>query len=174
MLKVKNDWSCHFFLLLQRLFYLGCEATVKKVKGIRLTEAVEPLITKSVMDDQVTLFTHKRRAEPAAGVPPKRQCLVTGHRRAAAEFNRDLNVAYGEQGTSACLTMSMDAPTCGPCNCAACSTKSSVTLPQVRFDKKRLEGHVETTSLYKEYRLVVGKRWAWPGETKTWPFGYQH
>ena len=85
---------------------------MKKVKGIRLTEAVEPLIGKEVMDTQVEQFCEKRRAEPAVGGPAKRQCLVSRYRRAAAEFNRDLNAAYSEQGTSACLAMSMDTPLC--------------------------------------------------------------
>ena len=141
---------------------------------MRLTEAVEPLITKSAMDAQVERYTLKRPAEPAVGAPPKRQCLVAEHRRAAAAYNRDLNEAYAEQGTSACLGMRIDATTFGPCNCVACSSKTSVTVPQVRFDKKRRDGYVEITSLYKEYRLVMSKRWTYLGQTMTWPFGYVH
>ena len=148
-------------------------ASVKKVKGVRLTEAVQPLITKAVMDAQVDMHIHKHRAEPAVGAPPKRQCLVDVRKKATAAFNRELNATYASEGAAACVNMHMDAQTCGPCNCVACSQKTSVTVPQVRFGKNKKDGFVETSTLYKEYRLVVHKRWARPGETKTWPFGYR-
>ena len=152
----------------------GQVSTKKKVKGIRLTEAVEPLITKSAMEKQVELYTHKRRGEPVDGAPPKRECLMVERRRTMVTFNQQLNAEYKEQGIEACLNMRMEAPLSGPCHCVACSSKTSVSVPQVRFDKKRRDGHVETASLNKDYRLVMNKRWALPGETKTWPFGFKH
>ena len=149
-------------------------ATVKKIKGVRLTEAVHPLITKAVMDAQVDMHIHKRRAEPMIGAPPKRQCLVDARKKAAATFNRDLNALYVSEGAAACVRMHLDAQTCGSCNCVACSGKTSVTVPQVRFGKNKKDGFVETSTLYKEYRLVMHKRWTRPGETKTWFLGFRH
>ena len=153
---------------------LGHLASVKKIKGVRLTEAVRPLITKAVMDAQVETYIHKRRAEPMIGAPPKRQCLVDARKKAAVAFNRELNALYTLEGAAACVGMQLDAQTSGPCNCVGCSTRTSVTVPQVRFGKNKRDGFVETSTLYKEYRLVMHKRWARPGETITWPFGYRH
>ena len=155
------------------LLCLGNKASQKKVKGLCLTSAVEPLITKEVMDAQVEHFTLKRRGEPMAGAPPKKECLMVARRRAAAAFNQELNATLQNQDVAACLALQPDSLVSGPCNCVMCSSKTSVTVPQVRFDKKRRDGHIETTSLYKEYRLVMHKRWALPGQTKTWPFGYK-
>ena len=125
------------------------------------------------MDAQVEHFTLKRRSEPMAGAPPKKECLMVARRRAAAAFNQELNATLQNQDVAACLALQPDSLVSGPCNCVKCSSKTSVTVPQVRFDKKRRDGHIETTSLYKEYRLVMHKRWALPGQTKTWPFGYK-
>ena len=141
---------------------------------MRLTEAVEPLITKDVMDAQLDQYTRKRPAELVVGAPPKRECLVAARRKVATNFNRQLNTTYIEEGAAACKGMQMEAQIYGPCHCVACCGKTSVTVPQVRFVKQRRDGFVETSNLYKEYRAVINKRWAFPNETKTWPFGFKH
>ena len=58
-----------------------------------------------------------------------------------------------------CLTLKQDVIAHGPCNCVMCANKTSVTVPQVQFCKNRRDRFIETANIYKEYRLVLNKRW---------------
>ena len=109
------------------------------------------------MDAQVMQFVAKRRTEPMEGAPPKRQCLAVAQRRSATAFNQALNETLDSQGVEACLSMEPEGCIYGPCNCDRCSSKTSVTVPQVRFEKKQRDGFIQTCALFKEYRLVLNK-----------------
>ena len=62
--------------------------TCKKVKCLRLTDLVEPLVTINEMNAQVERFA-KRKASPIAGGPAKQECLVEHQKK-----QRDITMTY--------------------------------------------------------------------------------
>ena len=64
-----------------------------------------------------------------------------------------------ESDVASCLTLKQDVIAHGLCNCVMCANKTSVTVSQVQFCKNRHDGFIETADIYKEYQLVVNKRW---------------
>ena len=136
----------------------GVLKTSKKVKGLRLTDLVEPLVTVKEMNTQVERFV-KRKASPLVGGPAKRACLMEHQKKATRHHNKVLSATFVESGVTTCLTLKQEGIASGPCNCVACVNKTSVTVPQVQFHKNRREGFIETADIYKEYQLVVNKRW---------------
>ena len=154
----------------------GVLKTSKKVKGLRLTDLMEPLVTVQEMNAQVERFA-KRKARPLVGGPAKRACLVEQQKKATRHYNEALSGTFVESGVATCLTLKQDVIAHGPCNCMVCVNKTSVTVPQVQFRKNRRNGFIETADIYKEYQLVVNKRWLShsddsPFGLMTLPYGY--
>ena len=154
----------------------GVLKTSKKVKGLRLTDLVEPLVTVQEMNAQVERFA-KRKARPLVGGPAKRACLVEQQKKTTRHYNEALSGTFVESGIATCLTLKQDVIAHGPCNCVVCANKTSVTVPQVQFRKNRRDGFIETADIYKEYQLVVNKRWLScsdesPFGLMTLPYGY--
>ena len=114
----------------------GVLKTSKKVKGLRLTDLVEPLVTVQEMNAQVERFA-KRKARPLVGGPAKRACLVEQQKKATRHYNEALSGTFVESGVATCLTLKQDVIAHGPCNCVVCANKTSVTVPQVQFCKNR-------------------------------------
>ena len=81
----------------------GMLKTSKKVKGLRLTDLVEPLVTIIEMNTQVERFA-KRKANPLVGAPAKRACLVEQQKKAARHYNEALSGTFVESGVATCLT----------------------------------------------------------------------
>ena len=77
-------------------------------------------------------------------------------KKATRHYNEALNGAFVESDVATCLTLKQDVIAHGPCNCVVCANKTSVTAPQVQFRKNRHNGFID---IYKEYQLVVNKRW---------------
>ena len=136
----------------------GVLKTSKWVKGLRLTDLVEPLVTVHEMNAQVERFA-KRKARPLVGGPAKRACLVEQQKKATRHYNEALSGIFVESDVATCLTLKQDVIAHGPCNCVVCANKTSVTVPQVQFCKNRHNGFIEMAEICKEYQLVVNKRW---------------
>ena len=150
--------------------------TSKKVKGLRLTDLVESLVTVQEMNGQVEIFA-KRKARPLVGGPAKRACLVEQQKKATRHYNEALSGTFVESDVATCLTLKQDVIAHSPCNCVVCTNKTSVTVPQVQFCKNRHDGFIEMANIYKEYQLVVNKRWLShsddsPFGLMTLPYGY--
>ena len=150
--------------------------TSKKVKGLRLTDLVEPLATVQEMNAQVERFT-KRKARPLVGGPAKRTCLVEQQKKATRHYNEALSGTFVESDVASCLTLKQDVTAHGLCNCVMCANKTNVTVSQVQFRKNRRDRFIETANIYKEYQLVVNKRWLSrsddsPFGLMTSPYGY--
>ena len=98
--------------------------------------------------------------------------------KAMRHYNEALSGIFMESDVATCLTLKhCDAIAHGPCNCVVCANKTSVTVPQVQFRKNRRDGFIETADIYKEYQLVVNKRWLScsdesPFGLMTLPYGY--
>ena len=155
----------------------GVLKTSKKVKGLRLTDLAEPLVTFEEMNSQVCRFA-KRKADPLLGGSAKRMCLVEQQKKATKHYNEVLSKTFVESGVSTCLLLEPDSVVCGPCNCVARISKLSVTVPQVQFRKNRHDGFIEIADIYKEYQLVMNKRWVLRTSDSsfglmTLPFGYK-
>jgi hypothetical protein len=155
---------------------------VLKVKGLRLSKQAADLLDARVLQNQVEIFTSRSRSDEVEGCPPaKRQCLVSVQKKGNDARTRHINDIFLQHGAQSCVA---DVPEQsiphGACNCRVCSTKTSVTVPQVRFRKHRREGYVETADVRKEYQLVLNKRWllreyhgrALPFRHLTLPFGF--
>ena len=113
----------------------------------------------------------------ALGGPAKRACLVEQQKKTTRHYNEALSGTFVESGIATCLTLKQDVIAHGPCNCVVCANKTSVTVPQVQFRKNRRDGFIETADIYKEYQLVVNKRWLScsdesPFGLMTLPYGY--
>ena len=108
----------------------GVLKTSKKVKGLRLTDLVEPLVTVQEMNAQVERFA-KRKARPLVEGPAKRACLVEQQKKATRHYNEALSGTFVESDVATCLTLKQDVIALGPCNCVVCVNKTSVTVPQV-------------------------------------------
>jgi G:T-mismatch repair DNA endonuclease (very short patch repair protein) len=145
---------------------------VVKVKGLRLNNLVAPLVNLEAMNNQVEL---KRRGclEGADIQSSKRLCLVHRQKARAALTHCQLNALYEDEGFAACTTFEHVAIEQGACNCAACSSKHSVTVPQVRFFKNRRGGFVQTEQIRKQYQLVLNKRFLPAAGYLTLPFGFK-
>ena len=106
----------------------GMLKTSKKVKGLHLTDLVEPLVTVGEMNAQVDRFT-KRKAKPLVGGPAKQACLVKQQKKATRHYNKALSGTFVESGVATCLTLKQDVIAHGSCNCMVCANKTSVTVP---------------------------------------------
>ena len=98
----------------------------------------------------------KKRGGPAKGA-----CIVEHQKKATRHYNEVLSQTFVESGVATCLTLTQDAIAYGLYNCVVCVNKTSATMPQV------LNGFVEIADIYKEYQLVLKKRWL----PKDSPFG---
>ena len=67
----------------------GVLKTSKKVKGLRLTDLVEPLVMVQEMNAQVERFA-KRKARPLVGGPAKRVCLVKATEKGNETLQRSI------------------------------------------------------------------------------------
>ena len=74
----------------------GVLKTSKKVKGLHLTDLVEPLITVQEMNAQVERFA-KRKARPLVGGPAKQACLVEQQKKATRHYNEALSWTFVER-----------------------------------------------------------------------------
>lgn len=157
--------------------------TVLKVKGLRLSMKALDLIDEKTMLEQVNIFSSLKRknTESIGNNSNKRPCMVQHHKKVKYASTTRANTLFVQQGVQACFAQEAEElPHQGPCNCACCSSKTSVTIPQVQFRKHRREGIVETADIQKEYRLVLNKRWLLrefrgtrlPFKYVTLPFGY--
>ena len=126
----------------------GVLKTSKKVKGLRLTDLVEPLVTVQEMNAQVERFA-KRKARPLVGGLAKRACLVEQQKKAMRHYNEALSGTFVESDVASCLTLKQDVIAHGPCNCVVCANKTSVTVSHVQFRKNRRNGFIETADIYK-------------------------
>ena len=143
------------------------------LKGLRLTDLVEPLVTVGEMNAQVERFA-KRKVRLLVG-PAKRVCLVEQQKKAARHYNESLSGTFVESGVATCLTKKQDVIAHGPCNYVMCAKKTSVTVPQVQVCKNRCDGFIEMADIFKEYWLVVNKRWLSHSDDfglMTLPYGY--
>ena len=93
----------------------GVLKTSRKVKGLRLTDLVEPLVTVGEMNAQVERFA-KRKVKPRVGGPAKRVCLVEQQKKATKHYNESLSGTFVESGVATCLTKKQDDVASGPCN----------------------------------------------------------
>ena len=114
---------------------------------------------------------------PLVGGPAKQACLVEQQKKAKRHYNKALSGTFVESDVATCLILKKDVIAHGPCNCMVCDNKTSVTVPQVQFRKNRRDGFIETADIYKEYQLVVNKRWLScsadsPFGLMTLPYGY--
>jgi hypothetical protein len=159
----------------------GALNSVMKVKGLRLSQQATDLLTPEVMLDQVSLFASKRKSEEKDQPAAKKRCLVSAQRKVQVMQNKQLNEVYLKNGAAACMDVEGEKTVSGPCNCQACASKNSITIPQVRFRKHRGGGYVETSDIHKEYQLVLNKRWLFrefnglcmPTDYYTYPFGFK-
>jgi G:T-mismatch repair DNA endonuclease (very short patch repair protein) len=145
---------------------------VVKVKGLRLNNLVAPLVNLDAMNCQVGL--KRKGCLDGAKIPStKRLCLAHRQRVNVAATNDRLNTLYEDQNFAACAAFEHAAIEQGPCNCVACNSRQSVTVPQVRFFKNRRGGFVQTEQIRKQYQLVLRKRWLPATGFLTLPFGFE-
>ena len=129
----------------------GALKTSKKVKGLRLIDLVEPLVTVQEMNAQVERFA-KRKARPLAGGLVEQQKKGNETLQRSIEWDICWRVMLQHV-----WTLKQDVIAHGPCNCVVCANKTSVTVPEVQIRKNRRNGFIETADIYKEYQLVVNK-----------------
>jgi hypothetical protein len=161
----------------------GAVRDILKVKGLRLSRQAADMLNSEVMQDQVDMFAVRDQHIEDEDIPlAKRICLVAVQKSKKDAHTKHLNKTFLLRGASACTSDEMVCEVVhGPCNCRKCSSKTSVTIPQVQFRKHRRDGYVETSDIRKEYKLVLQKRWLLreyhgcklPFEYLTLPFGFK-
>ena len=170
----------NYSYMLQRTAATAAETKIQsKVKGIKKTWIVDDCLGFSEIENQVNDYVadqmrsqRKRPVEEEENTGlRKEQCLAREQQKILARYNEQLNMLY-EDGAVA--DFNFPDLLHGPCACQKCVEKRGITVLQQTFLKRKKEGYVQTRDYYKNYKLVLKKRWLYPEKCgyMSLPFGY--